>query len=188
MSSLPESRIVPAQYLAWERTADYRSEYIDGYVVAMAGGSELHNVIVGNLVTLLNLHLRDRPCRVFPSDMKVHRADSTRYFYPDVTVVCGESRFLDDHRDVLLNPLLLVEVLSDETEHFDRGTKFNAYLRLDSLMEYVLVAQSAPVVERYTRQDTGDWLYSRLEGLAQTVTFTAVDLTVRLADIFNKAL
>ena len=97
MSSLPEYRLSPDEYLALERTADHRVEYIDGYVVAMAGGSEPHNVIVGNLVTLLNLHLREKPCRVFPSDMKVHRVDTTRYFYPDVTVVCGESLFSDDN-------------------------------------------------------------------------------------------
>ncbi len=188
MSSLPEFRLSPDEYLALERTADHRSEYIDGYVVAMAGGSEPHNVIVGNLVTLLNVHLREEPCRVFPSDMKVHRVDTTRYFYPDVTVVCGESRFVDDNKDVLLNPILLIEVLSDDTESFDRGTKFKSYLRLDSLFEYVLVSQSSPVVERYSRQDTGDWLYSRLEGLDQTVTFTSVGLIAKLADIFNKAI
>jgi Uma2 family endonuclease len=188
MSSLPEYRLSPDEYLALERTADHRSEYIDGYVVAMAGGSEPHNVIVGNLVTLLNLHLREKPCRVFPSDMKVHRVDSTRYFYPDVTVVCGESHFSDDNKDVLLNPILLIEVLSEETESFDRGTKFKSYLRLSSLLEYVLVSQSSPVVERYSRQGTGDWLYSRLEGLDRTVTFTSVGLIAKLADIFNKAI
>ena len=188
MSSLPEYRLSPDEYLALERSADRRSEYIDGYVVAMAGGSEPHNVIAGNLVTLLNVHLREEPCRIFPSDMKVHRVDTTRYFYPDVTVVCGESRFVDDKRDVLLNPILLIEVLSDDTESFDRGEKFKSYLRLDSLQEYVLVSQSSPLVERYTRQETGDWLYSRAEGLDQTVTFVSVGLVARLADIFHKAL
>jgi len=188
MSSLPEFRLSPDEYLTRERTADCRSEYIDGYVVAMAGGSEAHNVIVGNLVTLLNIHLRDRPCRVFPSDMKVHRIDSKRYFYPDVTVVCGESQFIDDKKDVLLNPLLLIEVLSDDTENFDRGTKFTSYLRLDSLMEYVLMSQNAPVIEHYSRREAGDWLYSRIEGLDQTFTFTSVGLIAQMADIFNKVL
>jgi len=187
MSSLPEYRLSPAEYLALERTADHRSEYIDGYVVAMAGGSEPHNVIVGNLVTLLNVHLLEEHCRVFPSDMKVHRVDTTRYFYPDVTVVCGESQFIDANKDVLLNPILLIEVLSDDTENFDRGIKFKSYLRFGSLLEYVLVSQSSPVVERYSRQATGGWLYSRLEGLDQTVTFTSVGLIAELTDIFNKA-
>jgi Uma2 family endonuclease len=188
MSSLPEYRLSPDEYLAVERTADRRSEYLDGYVLAMAEGSEAHNVIAGNLVTLLNVHLREEPCRVFPSDMKVHRVHSNRFFYPNVTVVCGESRFVDDNRDVLLNPVLLIEVLSNDTESFDRGEKFKSYLQLDSLREYVLVSQSAPVVERYTRQATGDWLYSRTEGLGQTVILVSVGLTARLADIFNKAL
>jgi Uma2 family endonuclease len=188
MSSLPEYRPLPEEYLALERTADHRSEYVDGYVVAMAGGSEAHNVIAGNLVTLLNLHLREADCRVCPSDMKVHRVGTARYFYPDVTVVCGKSQFVDDKRDVLLNPILLIEVLSDDTESFDRGEKFKSYLQLDSLAEYVLVSQSTPVVEHYARQATGDWLYTRVEGLDQTTTFPAVGLVVKLAEIFNKAL
>ena len=187
MSSLPEYRLSPDEYLAVERSGDRRSEYIDGYVIAMAGGSEPHNVIAGNLVTLLNLHLREEPCRVFPSDMKVHRFDSNRYFYPDVTVVCGESRFVDNNRDVLLNPILLIEVLSDDTESFDRGTKFKSYLQLDSLREYVLVSQGSPVVEHYIRQATGDWLYSRAEGLDQAVALASVGLIAKLADIFHKA-
>jgi Uma2 family endonuclease len=187
MSSLPDYRVSPDEYLARERTAASRSEYLDGYIVAMSGGSEAHNVIAGNLVTLLNVHLRAKPCRVFPSDMKVHRMDTARYFYPDVTVVCGESRFVDDQRDVLLNPILVIEVLSDDTENFDRGTKFKSYLRLDSLIEYVLVSQTAPAVEHYVRQSAGDWLYSRVEGLDQEVTFTSVGLVAKLTDIFNKA-
>jgi Uma2 family endonuclease len=186
MSSLPEYRLSPGEYLAIERSAERRSEYVDGYLVAMAGGSEAHNVIAGNLVTLLNLHLRQEPCRVFPSDMKVHRVDSNRYFYPDVTVVCGESRFVDDNRDILLNPILLIEVLSNDTESFDRGEKFKSYLQLESLREYVLVSQGSPVVEHYLRQATGDWLYSRTEGLGQTVILASVELTARLSDIFNK--
>jgi Uma2 family endonuclease len=188
MSSLPEYRLSPDEYLAHERLAETRSEYVDGFVVGMSGGSEAHNVIAGNLVTLLNVHLRDEPCRVFTSDMKVHRANTTRFFYPDVSVVCGESEFRDDIRDVLLNPILLIEVLSDDTENYDRGTKFTSYIRLTSLLEYVLVAQHAPIVEHYVRQGPEDWLYTRVEGLEQSVTFSSVGLTAKLSDIFNKAI
>jgi Uma2 family endonuclease len=188
MSSLPEYRISPEEYLALERSSDTRSEYVDGFVVAMAGGSEAHAVIAANLVTLLNVHLRAEPCRVFTSDMKIHRADTTRYFYPDLGVVCGKSEFRDDHRDVLLNPLLLVEVLSDETENYDRGTKFTSYIRLESLAEYVLVSQHAPIVEHYVRQGAEDWLYTRIEGLDNEVTFSSVGLVAKLSDIFNKAI
>jgi Uma2 family endonuclease len=188
MSSLPEYRITPEEYLALERTSEGRSEYVDGVVVAMSGGSEPHSVIAVNLMTLLNIHLRGRPCRVFTSDMKVHRANTSRYFYPDVTVVCGESEFRDEHRDVLMNPLLLIEVLSGDTENYDRGTKFTSYIRLDSLQEYVLVSQHAPVVEHYTRQGPGDWHYTRVEGIEQSVTFSSVELVVKLSDIFDKAI
>jgi Uma2 family endonuclease len=188
MSSLPEYRLTPEEYLSHERGAETRSEYVDGFIVAMSGGTEAHNVIAANLVTLLNVHLRDEPCRVFGSDMKVHRADSARFFYPDVSVVCGQSVFCDDARDVLMNPVLLIEVLSDDTENYDRGTKFTSYIRLGSLREYVLVAQNAPVVEHYVRQGPEDWLYTRVEGIDQSVTFSSVGLVARLSDIFNKAI
>lgn len=188
MSSLPEYCISPEEYLALERSSETRSEYVDGFVVAMAGGSEAHTVIAANLVTLLNLHLRAEPCRVFTSDMKVHCVDTTRFFYPDLGVVCGKSEFRDDKRDVLLNPLLLVEVLSDDTENYDRGTKFTSYIRLESLLEYVLVSQHAPIVEHYIRQGPDDWHYTRIEGLASEVTFSSVGLVAKLSDIFNKAI
>jgi Uma2 family endonuclease len=188
MSSLPEYQLSPDEYLAHERQAETRSEYVDGFVVAMSGGSEAHNVISANLVTLLNVHVRNEPCRVFTSDMKVHRADSQRFFYPDVSVVCGESVFRDDQRDVLMNPILVIEVLSDDTENYDRGTKFTSYIRLTSLIEYVLVSQHAPVVEHYVRQGPDDWLYTRIEGLDQSITFASVGLVATLADIFNKAI
>jgi Uma2 family endonuclease len=103
-------------------------------------------------------------------------------------VVCGKSEFRDDHRDVLLNPVLLVEVLSGETENYDRGTKFTSYIRLASLLEYVLVSQHAPIVEHYVRQGAEDWLYTRVEGLDNEVTFSSVGLVAKLSDIFNKAI
>ena len=188
MSSLPDYRLTIEEYLSQERVAEIRSEYVDGVVFAMSGGSEAHTVIAVNLGTLLNLHLRDEPCRVFGSDLKVHRVNSTRFFYPDVGVVCGPSEYRDDKRDVLMNPILLIEVLSPETENYDRGTKFTSYTRLVSLQEYVLVSQHAAIVEHYERQGPEDWHYSRVEGLEQTVRFSSVGLVARLSDIFNKAI
>ena len=110
MSSLPNYYLSPEEYLTVERSAEFKSEYFDGVVYAMAGGSERHNLITGNLVTELNIRLRERPCRVYPSDMKVRVPNSKRFFYPDVSVICGETRFADEMKDVILNPVLVAEV------------------------------------------------------------------------------
>ncbi len=106
MASLPSHYFSPEEYLSLERRAEFKSEYFDGVIYAMAGGSERHNLITGNLVTELNIRLRERPCRVYPSDMKVRMPNSKRFFYPDVSVVCGEPQFADEVKDVLLNPIL----------------------------------------------------------------------------------
>ncbi|HZH92324.1 MAG TPA: Uma2 family endonuclease [Pyrinomonadaceae bacterium] len=125
MSSLPEYYLDPKDYLAIERRAEYKSEYVDGVMYARAGGSERHNLIAANLITAIGVQLRDRPCRVYPSDLKVRVPDSKRFFYPDVSIVCGETRFADDERDVVLNPVVVVEVLSESTAAFDRGKNFS---------------------------------------------------------------
>src|ERR1044072_3066163 len=113
MSSLPQYYLSPEEYLAIERKAEYKSEYIDGVMYAMAGGSERHNIIVANLIISIGLQLRDRPCRVYPSDLKVRVPNSKKFFYPDVSAECGETKYDDEHKDIVLNPVLIVEVLSD---------------------------------------------------------------------------
>src|ERR1051325_9459033 len=115
MSSLPQHYLTPEEYLAIERNAEYKSEYIDGVMYAMAGGSERHNIIVANLIISVGVQLRGRPCRVYPSDLKVGVPNSSKFFYPDVSVVCGETRFVDDQKDIILNPVVIAEVLSDST-------------------------------------------------------------------------
>lgn len=130
MASLPDYYLSPEEYLSLERRAEFKSEYVDGVAYAMAGGSERHNLITGNLVTELNIQLRPTNRKVYPSDMKVRLPGSRRFFYPDVSVVCGETQFADEERDVILNPVLVVEVLSDSTEAFDRGKKFSSYQQI----------------------------------------------------------
>lgn len=187
MSSVPEYRLTPDEYLSLERKAECKSEYVDGVVYATSGGSEPHNVIAGNLIAVINFHLMDRACRVYTSDMKVHRAHSTRYFYPDVTVVCGEPQFLDQEKDVLMNPLVIVEVLSDSTESYDRGTKFRSYTQLESLQEYFLISQDDAVVERYARQGENEWLYTRIEGIEADLHMATIELSVPLKRVYSKA-
>lgn len=180
--------ISPASYLALERKASFKSEYIDGAAYAMAGASSQHNLIAGNLLTELNLQLRDRPCLVFGSDMKVGFSDSQKFFYPDLTVVCSQPIYADDERDVLLNPLLLVEVLSDSTAAFDRGKKFLSYQQIPSFQEYLLVSPTEPLVERYVRQTGNDWLYTKFEGLQDQIECTSLQCRIALKTIYAKVL
>jgi len=187
MSSLPNYYLSPEEYLVIERQAEYKSEYVDGVMYAMAGGSERHNLIAGNLVTALNIQLRKAPCKVYPSDLKVRVPNSKRFFYPDVSVVCGEVQFADDEKDVVLNPLLVVEVLSDSTAAFDRGKKFQSYQQIESLQEYLLVSQDEYVVEHYLRQENGHWLYTKVSGLEETLILPALKSQLALSDIYSKA-
>lgn len=187
MSSLPQHYLTPEQYLAIERNAEYKSEYVDGIMYAMAGGSERHNIIVANLIISIGIQLRGRPCRVYPSDLRVRVPNSTRFFYPDVSVVCGETRFADDQRDVILNPVLIVEVLSDTTAGFDRGKKFLSYQQIDSLKEYVLVAQDEMLIEKYSRQNDDSWVYTKVTN-NEFISFPSIQCETQLRDIYDKAI
>lgn len=185
MSSLPDYYLSPEEYLRIERRAEFKSEYVDGVAYAMAGGSERHNLITGNLVTELNIQLRATDCKVYPSDMKVRLPNSRKFFYPDVSVVCGETQFADEERDVILNPVLIAKVLSDSTEAFDRGKKFSSYQQIESLREYLLVSQSEFVVEHFLRQEAG-WFYTKASGLDAALGLPALDCRIALSDIYSK--
>ncbi len=187
MSSLPSYYLSPEEYLAIERQAEYKSEYVDGVMYAMAGGSERHNLIAGNLITELNIQLREAPCRVYPSDLKVGVPNSKRFFYPDVSVVCGEVEFADEGKDVILNPILIVEVLSESTAAFDRGKKFQSYQQIESLQEYLLVSQEEFVVEHYLRQEEGHWLYTKVSTLDDAIALPTMKCQLALRAIYRKA-
>ena len=139
MSLQPKPRLTPEDYLALERSADFKSEYFDGEIFAMTGASEPHNTIVANTLSEIRQQLKKRPCKVYANDMRVKVDPTGLYTYPDVVVVCGKARLEDAHLDTLLNPTLIVEVLSDSTEAYDRGRKFEHYRKLESLAEYVLI-------------------------------------------------
>jgi Uma2 family endonuclease len=155
-------RLSPEEYLAMERSAEQRHEYADGEVFAMAGGTREHNLTTGNIHGELRLALIDRPCEVYNSDMKVQIAATDRYVYPDVAVACGEPKFEDETRDTLLNPVVIVEVLSDSTEAYDRGDKFAQYQMIPSLRDYVLASQKAVRIEHFRRLPDGTWLLRNL--------------------------
>jgi Uma2 family endonuclease len=186
VSTQPKTFLTPEQYLEIERAAEYKSEYYDGEMFAMAGAGEAHNVLAGNLVTGLNNQLRSRPCRVYPSDMRVRVRATGLYTYPDVVVVCGERRFLDEQRDTLLNPSLLVEVLSPSTEAYDRGRKFKHYRSIESLREYLLVASDRVQAELYTRQPDGRWLLTSADRLEDSLDLESIGCRLALMDLYEK--
>ena len=185
--SLPATvrRHTAEEYLALERAAEFKSEYIDGEIVARSGANRAHSLIATNLTGFLSQALRHGPCEAYGSDMRVKVADTDLYTYPDVTVVCAEPAFEDAMIDTLVNPTVIVEILSPSTEAYDRGEKFSRYRRLPSLQEYVLVAQDRPRVERYARRGH-EWVLAEASGLDATVELTSLGCTLALAEVYDK--
>ncbi len=165
MALQPKIKITPEEYLTAERQADFKSEYFDGEVFAMAGASYAHNLIVANVIAELRGQLKHQPCTVVPSDLRLWIETARHYLYPDVTVVRGEPAFTDEAFDTLLNPILIVEVLSKSTKDYDRGEKFTLYRTLPSFAEYVLIAQDRHHVEHFARQADGRWILTDIEEL-----------------------
>jgi Uma2 family endonuclease len=186
MSAAAKPYLSPEEYLARERLAEIKSEYYDGEVFAMSGGSQAHSKIAVNAAGSLNAQLADRPCDVYNSDMRVQVAEEGPYTYPDVTVVCDEAQFADADVDTLLNPTLVVEVLSPTTEAWDRGGKFERYQQIASLQEYLLIAQDRPRVEQYARQAEGQWLLTVTSGLDGVVSLPAIECQLALRELYRK--
>lgn len=182
----PARRLTVEEYLARERQAESKSEYFNGQIFAMAGASEAHNLIVANVLASLVSMLKGRSCKAYASDMRVRVSATGLYTYPDISVVCGQARFEDDVQDTLLNPTVIIEVLSPSTESYDRGVKFEHYRTLESLSDYLLIAQDRAMVEHYTRQPDNRWLLSTYKGLEATVAIPSIACELALADIYDK--
>ncbi len=184
---LAERLYSPEEYLALERAAETKSEYVDGYIYAMTGASRAHNLVTVNISLRLGNQLLNRPCEIYVADMRVKAATARSYRYPDITVVRGQPEFEDPRFDTLTNPTVLIEVLSPTTEATDRGRKFAEYRGIPSLREYLLVSQDQPRIERYARQAEG-WLLTVAEGLEAKVRLEAIDCALDLAEVYHKAL
>lgn len=183
----PVPQITFDDWLRGERAAlEGRSEYVAGEVFAMAGGSEEHNLIVTNVVGELRAQLKRQPCRVYPSDMKVRITSAEVGAYPDVMVICGDRAFYDDRRDVVTNPQLIVEVLSESTEAYDRGQKFAHYRALESLEAYLLIAQNRVCIDRYLRQDDGSWNLRSYAHLNDVVELPTIHAHLELREVYDK--
>jgi Uma2 family endonuclease len=186
MSTQPKTFISPEQYLAIERKAERKSEYFNGEMFAMAGASESHVLIVTNVVAELREQLRGRPYTVYSTDLRVKVSPTGLYTYPDVVVVCGQPQFADDQRDTLLNPTLIVEVLSESTQDYDRGEKFEHYRSIASFHEYVLIAQDRYHVEHFVRQPDNRWLLSETNRSEDTIHLSAIDCNLALTEVYDK--
>jgi Uma2 family endonuclease len=188
MPALPTTYYTSEQYLALERAAEYKSELVNGQIYAMSGASREHNLIAINLASQINVQLKGKPCETYGSDMRVKVSPTGMYTYPDVTVACNGPRFEDDHIDTLLNPTVIVEVLSPSTEAYDRGEKFAHYRRLDSLSDYVLVSQDKARVEHYVRHpdDRSRWVLTEISGLDGVLRLISIGCEVGLRDVYDR--
>jgi len=187
--ALPQAMPIfePKEYLALERSTETRHEYLDGFVYAMAGESPEHSTICFNLSGLVYVQLLDSPCRGYSPNMKVRNDPADLYSYPDLAIVCGEPIYHDAHRDVVLNPTVVFEVLSPSTEKYDRGEKSLRYREnIETLQNYVLVSQKQPRIECFTRQPDGSWSSLEINGLAETFDLPSIGCRVPLADVYRR--
>jgi Uma2 family endonuclease len=184
MSAVPQRKLTAAEYLAIEKKADFKSEFFNGEMFAMAGASRQHNRLKDNMVIRIGSQLLGGPCQTFSSDQRVLIDRTGLYCYPDLLIVCGEVESTEDDEDTITNPRVVIEVLSPTTERYDRGAKFRHYQQMPSVQEYVLVSQDEAVVERFVRQADGSWALVSFVGLDAELALTAVPVRVPLADIY----
>jgi Uma2 family endonuclease len=186
MSRQVKPYVSQEEYLAIERQAEYRNEYVNGEVFAMTGASRKHNLIAGNVLGELRQQLKGKPGEVYPGKMRVKAPASRSYVYPDVVVVCGEPKLEDAYLDTLLNPTLVVEVLSKSTESHNRLAKAGYYRTIESLVEYMLVAQDEYRVEQYVKQTDGRWLLADIRGLESIIDLQSIGCSLVLRDVYDK--
>lgn len=184
----PQSRIFvsPDEYLRLERRADERHEYDKGRIYAMAGESPNHSRICFSLAAVVRSQLKGKQCEGFSPNMKVYVVAAGKFYYPDLSVVCGQASYHDKERDALLNPKVIIEVLSPSTERRDRSVKFQAYQQIESLTDYLLVSQDKPLVEHFARQPGGQWLYTAYRDLSATLHLPDIDCQLPLAEIYDR--
>ncbi len=186
MSTVPKTRLTPEQYLAIERAAQFRSEFYRGEMFAMVGASRKHNLITVNVASELHRQFKDRKCEVYQSDMRVKVNSTGLYTYPDVVATCDEPRFEDDHVDTLLNPKVIVEVLSPSTELWDRGKKFEHYRNIPSLREFVLISQDHLLVEKFAINADGEWALRDYRTLEDILVLDSISCQIKLSDVYAR--
>ncbi len=187
MSAQPKIAITPEEYLTFERQADEKHEFVEGIIYAMAGASRSHVIIVSNLVISLGVQFKSRNCNVYANDMRV-KVNQADYTYPDVIAVCGESKIEDEQFDTLLNPTVIIEVLSKSTERYDKSKKADLYRNLETVQDYILVAQNQCYIEHYQRQNQNQWLLTILDEMTQILELKSINAEILVQDIYDKVL
>lgn len=185
-SPIPREYLTPEDYLRIEREVETRHEYYRGEMFAMGGASREHNLLSTAISSEIYSDLKGTGCEIYSADMRVKVSPAGHYAYPDVVVTCEKPRFEDDHFDTLVNPQVIVEVLSDSTESYDRGGKAAQYRQIDSLRDYVLVSQKRPHIEHFSRQTTGGWLLQEATDLTGQIVLDSIGCTLKLADVYAK--
>ena len=187
MTAIAKTFVSEEAYLEEERKALNKSEYYKGEIFAMAGATKAHNRIVASIITAIGQFLKGKNCHYYPSDLRVHNSDNTLYTYPDVIIVCGKEEYLDNELDTLLNPTVIIEVLSPSTENYDRGTKFKLYRSIPSLKNYILVSSTEYAAEVFTRKDNDEWLLNTTKEKNGHIHISAINYDLLLSDIYTQA-
>lgn len=186
-AAAPTGRVTPEEYLAFDRASEIAHEYVNGEIRAMTGASREHGLIQGAIFAALFNQVRGKPCEVYGHGLRVQVPVTRNYVYPDVAVACGGTQLEDDEHDTMLNPSVVIEVLSPSTRHYDRGEKWEMYRRIPTLKDYLLVSQKEPKVERYTRfGEQGLWLFGETIGLDGLIELESIGCVLRMADIYER--
>jgi Uma2 family endonuclease len=188
MSAVPKTLPSAKDYLDFERRAEFRHEFYKGEIFQMSGASREHNTIVFNLAREIGNQLRGKNCEGYANDMRVHIPATGLFTYPDVVIVCGEPKFLDDEFDTLLNPIVLIEVLSPTIANYDRGKKFWHYQSIESLREYLLIAQDEARVEHLIKQSDGRWQVAEYASIEKEIELPSVEIVLKLSEIYERIL
>jgi Uma2 family endonuclease len=186
MTAQPKQFMTTEQYLIFERQSETKHEYLSGEILAMAGASAAHNIITGNILASLHNQLRQQNCTIFPSDMRLRLFQQNAYVYPDIMVICGSIEFDDAEQDTVLNPILIVEVLSPSTEQYDRGKKSQYYRMIPSLQEYLLIAQDELYIEHFIRYSEHQWLFSEATQDRRMLQLSSINCSLIIDDVYNK--
>jgi len=185
VASSPITKVTAEEYLALDRAAEFRSEFIDGEIIAMSGGSMRHSRLKMNLSGEIHAALLGTSCQAFNSDLRV-RVSSRMFTYPDLTIVCGKPMAADERQDILLNPTVIIEVLSPSTEAYDRGVKFQNYRTIETLRDYILVAQDRISIDHYTRGLPHTWTLREYQAASEMLLIESVGVSLPLAAIYNR--
>ncbi len=185
MNAEPILKYTAEEYLELEETSLEKNEFYKGEIFAMAGASIPHNEIVSNTLVEIGSYLKDKKCRIYPSDLRIHSVANSLYTYPDLSIICNDIETVGKRKNTVTNPTVLIEVLSKTTQDYDRGAKFKLYRDIESLKEYILISSLETLVEKYNKQADGSWVLHEYKNEADTFTITSIDLLVTVKDLYR---